>query len=331
MEVNKELVFSYFARKTSPIQRELIAQWLQEPAHEELYYDWLEEWENSNPQYRAQTEKALSRYTTFIADNPHTENFTDTTPVVPMPNQWNYGRWLVAASVLAVLSLGGWLFRDKLLYQTFDTAYGETRSLQLADGSSVLLNANSSLRVPRWGFGADTREVKLTGEANFLVTHTPDDQKFVVRTANKFAVVVLGTEFSVFARKRGARVVLNKGKVQLHYQEGATTRQVTMKPGDLITLDPHNHMQLKTVGHAQQQVFGQQKRFVFDETTLQEVAYLLEENYGLQVSIKDQALAERVLMGSFRADNVDQLLQSISELLDISIVRQGKQVQITDQ
>lgn len=330
MEVNKELILSYFARKTSPIQRELIAQWLQEPANQEQYYDWLEEWENRHPQYRAQTDKALHQYTTFIADNPHTENFTDTTPVVPMPNPWNYGRWLVAASVLAVLSIGGWLFRDAIRYQTIETTYGETRQLQLTDGSTVLLNANSSLRVPRWGFGATTREVKLAGEATFSVTHMPDSQKFVVQTANKLAVVVLGTEFSVFARRRGARVVLNKGKVQLHYQEGTNNRQVIMKPGDLITLDAQNRIERRTIGRPPQQVVGLQNRFVFDETTLQEVAYLLEENYGLQVSIKDQVLAERVLMGSFRADNVDQLLQSISELLDISIVRQGKQVQITE-
>lgn len=42
---------------------------------------------------------------------------------------------------------------------------------------------------------------------------------------------------------------------------------------------------------------------------------MLEENDELQVKINDQALAEWVLMGSFQADNVDQLLQSIAERL----------------
>ncbi|GAB3953803.1 FecR family protein [Spirosoma harenae] len=332
-EISKDLIFSHFARKSSPLQRELIAQWLREKANEEQYYVWLEEWENRYPQYRAQSEEAILRYSTFMVENPHSEEeiVPDDTIVRPLENGRNWRQWLVAASILLVLGLGSFVFRNQILYKTYQTAFGETHSLQLSDGSTVVLNANSNLQVPRWNFGRNTREVLLTGEAVFSVTHTPDAQKFVVKTANRFDVVVLGTEFSVFARKRGARVVLNKGKVQLQYQEGQTAKQVIMKPGDLVTLDPQNHMALKTLSQPKQQLAWQEKRFVFDETTLQEVAYLLEENYGLQVSIKDRALAERVLMGSFRADNVDQLLQSISELLDINVVRQGNQVQIKDQ
>jgi ferric-dicitrate binding protein FerR (iron transport regulator) len=327
-EINKDLIFTHFARKSSPLQRELITQWLREKPNEEQYYEWLEEWETKHPQYLTQSENALRQYTTFLAANPHQEevNTSGSAPDLPLSSRWSLRQWLVAASVLLILGAGTVLFRHQILYQTYRTAFGETCSLRLADGSTVMLNANSSLEVPRWGFGRKTREVLLTGEANFSVTHTADAQTFVVKTANRFEVVVLGTEFSVFARKRGASVLLNKGKVQLQYQQGETARQVTMKPGDLVTLDPQNHMALKTT--KQQQPAWQEKRFVFDEMSLQEVACLLEENYGLQVDINDQALAGRVLMGSFRADNVDQLLQSISELLDVTVVRQGNRVQI---
>eukprot|EP01098_Paradermamoeba_levis_P007808 TRINITY_DN3249_c0_g1_i4.p1 TRINITY_DN3249_c0_g1~~TRINITY_DN3249_c0_g1_i4.p1 ORF type:complete len:336 (+),score=-23.85 TRINITY_DN3249_c0_g1_i4:2193-3200(+) len=331
-EINKELIFSHFARKVSPLQRELIAQWLHSTANEEQYYEWLEEWENRNPQYLTQTEKATQQYTTFLTDNPHTE---ETQPneaplTLPVSRFWNRPFWLVAASIMLVVSMAGLFFRNQLIYQTYTTAFGETQSVKLADGSTVRLNANSTLRVPRWGFGQTTREVLLTGEADFSVTHTPNDQKFVVKTTNDFEVVVLGTEFTVFARKRGARVLLNKGKVQLHYQENKITKRVTMKPGDLVTLDPANHIALKTRRQYQPSPTGNEKRFVFEETSLEEVAYMLEENYGLQVEIKNRALAERVLMGSFQADNVDQLLLSISELLDINVVRQGNRVQIMD-
>jgi transmembrane sensor len=331
-EINKELIRSHFARKTSPLQRELIAQWLRQRENEEQYYEWLEEWEMQHPQYITQPELSFQRYAGFLAENPHNEEVEKTTnaPIMSLSTGWNRRNWLVAASILLLLSAGTLLFRNQILYQTYQTPFGESRSIQLADGSTVILNPNSTLRVPRWGFGHKTREVLLTGEANFSVTHTPTDQKFIVKTDNQFDVVVLGTEFTVFARKRGARVVLNKGKVQLQYREGEIARQLTMKPGDLVTLDPTNHVALKTVKQAQFQPVGKEKRFVFEETSLEEVAFLLEENYGLQVKIKDQALAERVLMGSFQADNVDQLLQSISELLDVNVVRQGNQVQIMD-
>lgn len=330
-EINKELIFSHFERNTSPLQRQLIAQWLQTPAHEEQYYEWLEEWEMSHPQYLAQTEPAYLKFTGFMASNQHSDTAGPETDVVPVIRQWPARQWLVAASVLLLLGLGAWLLRNPIMYQTYSTAYGETRPIRLPDGSQVILSPNSSLQIPRRGFGTSTRDVELTGEATFSIVHTPDDQRFTVRTANNVTVVVLGTEFSVFARKRGARVQLHKGKVQLDYRQGKATRHLTMKPGDLATLDRQNHMQLRRADHPLPQLTGTDKRFVFDETSLQEVAWLLEDNYGLQVTINDQALAERVLMGSFRADNVDQLLQSISELLDITVVRQGNKVRISDQ
>lgn len=327
-EVNKHLIFSYFSRTTSPLQRELIAQWLREEKNEEQYYEWLEEWETIHPQYRTQTDAAHRQYTAFLASNPHTHEAQEAPEFSP-ENRWNRRQWLVAASLLFLLSTGVLVFRNHLLYQTYETAYGETRSLHLSDGSRVTLNANSSLQVPRWGFGDRTREVLLTGEANFSVAHTPTHQHFVVKTSKNFEVVVLGTEFTVFARKRGARVTLNKGQVRLNYRAGAAQKQVTMKPGERVTLDPQNHLALQKVADSQRLPAWNEKRFVFEETPLEEVAYLLEENYGLQVSIRDSALANRRLMGSFRADNVDQLLQSISELLDISVVRQGNRVQLT--
>ncbi|MFD1142402.1 FecR family protein [Larkinella insperata] len=326
-EVNKHLIFSYFGRTASPLQRELIAQWLRDEKNEEQYYKWLEEWETSHPQYRAQTDAAHQRYTAFLASNPQTDEAPES-PELRKDAPWSRRQWLVAASLLFLLNLGGLVFQDQLLYQTYETAFGETRSLHLSDGSQVLLNANSSLQVPRWGFGGRTRDVLLTGEASFAVAHTADHKKFVVKTAKDFEVVVLGTEFTVFARKRGTRVTLNKGQVRLNYRTGTTRQQVTMKPGERVTLDSQNHLALKKVSTAQRLPTWDEKRFVFEETPLQEVADLLEDNYGLEVSINDSVLANRRLMGSFRADNVDQLLQSISELLDVNVVRQGRQVQL---
>lgn len=326
--IDRDFIFRHFARKTSPLQRERIAQWLREKANEERYYEWLEEWENTHPQYVAPTELAYGQYSAFLAQNPNAEEGIESLPLRSNPRHWTRRRWLWAASILLCLGLGAMLARNQLLYKTYETAFGETRSLQLPDGSTVILNANSSLRIPRWGFGHTTRDVLLTGEANFSVVHTPDHQRFVVKTAKNFEVVVLGTEFTVFARPRGASVALNKGQIQLQYQEGTTPRQLVMKPGQLAMLDRTNHVAMNVIKHPDLPPAWSQKRFVFDETPLREVAYMLEESYGLRVEIKDPELAQRVLVGSLRADNADQLLQSISELLDINVIRQGNRVQL---
>ena len=327
-EINKDFIFGHFARKTSPLQRELIAHWLRERANEERYYEWLEEWETKHPQYLAPTEAAYQRYSAFLDRSSVAETVTESSSVLSGRRNWPRRQWIMAASILLFLGGCTFLVRNQLIYKTYKTEFGETRSLQLLDGSAVILNANSSLRVPRWGFGGQTRSVLLTGEANFSVMHTPNHQRFVVKTQNNVEVVVLGTEFTVFARKRGARVTLNKGRIQLQYQEGTTPRRLLMKPGQLVTLDHTNHLALNVMKRPERRPAWSEKRFVFDETSLQEVAYRLEESYGLQVEINDPELAQRVLVGSLRADNVDQLLQSIAELLDITVIRRGNRVQL---
>ncbi|KAB7733203.1 DUF4974 domain-containing protein [Rudanella paleaurantiibacter] len=329
-DINKDFIFRHFARKTSTLQRERIAQWLRDPKNEETYYQWLEEWETRHPQYIAPTEKAYEKYRAYLDTNADTAEGALSAPVVPLhASPWWNRPWFMAASVVLLLGLMTFLLRDRLQYQNYRTVYGETRTLTLSDGSKVQLNPNSKLRIPRWGFGERTREVWLTGEADFSVTHTPNNSRFVVKTDKNMEVVVLGTEFSVFARSRGARVALTKGQIQLQYREGEQARKLLMKPGQLATFEPGRHMALSVVKQAESAPVSAGNRFVFDETPLREVAFMLEERYGLQVQLGTPELADRVLVGSIQAGDPDQLLQFISELLDVNVIRQGNRVQLT--
>lgn len=327
--VNKELLFNHFARKTSPLQRQLIEEWLKNPASEEYYYEWLEEWERYNLQYLPETETALEVYKNFMDSTVQEVTEETQLPILAdkMPLRLGFKKyWMIAASVACLLGLMTFIFWDNIQYQYYTTGKQQQQSILLPDGSKAELSENSSLRVPRWGFGTLSREVLLVGEASFSVKHTIDHKRFIVKSSNQFEVVVLGTEFSVCVRNQGSKVVLKKGKVRIQYTEGNQAKQLIMKPGELVSLDMANHIQKKVVASppSTSEITG--NRFVFDETTLQEVGYLLEENYGLQVEIKGEELAQRVLMGSFRAENVDELLKTISELLNINVVRQGNLV-----
>ena len=73
----------------------------------------------------------------------------------------------------------------------------------------------------------------LDGEAEFHVTHTIDNQRFIVKTSSDFEVEVFGTKFVLYARQQAKKVVLNEGKVQVNYQGG---KKQLMKPGDVVTL-----------------------------------------------------------------------------------------------
>lgn len=329
--ITKELIFDHFNHKTTPIQRKMVYEWLQNEKNEELYYEWLEEWECSHVLYVPDTNGQTRQYTEFLAQDPPPDIIRSVRKLVPFkPGRRFEHRGFAAAGILLLLSISTFLLKDKLVYKTYHVGFGEIYTFVLTDGTEVTLNANSSLKLSRFAFNNPSREVFLNGEAKFSVAHRQDNTSFLVKTGNDFEVKVLGTEFEVYARHKDRKVVLNKGEVQLQYLEGTQQKQVLMHPGDHFELDQRT----STVQTKQQPIkdFASwtQKRFVFDEKSLKEVAEMLHENYGLVIEIPSKDLAERVIMGSFKADNEDELLQSISELLDISVLKEGKHVQLIE-
>lgn len=329
--ISKKLIFDVFANRVTPLQRKQIDDWLRSKENQELYYKWLEEWENRNPEYQPDSIPLIENYLIFVRSTLRHEEAIAPDCAVDDFGISSTRLMAVAAAIAVALFISGiWLYQDSIFYKTYTTTAGETATFLLIDGSQATLAEHSSLKVPRWRSGPASREVTLEGSADFSVKHTPDHRKFIVKTRKGFEVVVLGTEFSVFSRQKGARVVLNKGKVQVNYQEGKESKKLILKPGDLISFNEQNQPSLKTLTHSPNLLIWQEKRFVFEETQLTEVARILEETYGLEVTIVSPELGRRKLMGSFKAENLDELLQTISDLLDISVVRQENRVRLAE-
>lgn len=328
-EITKEFIYSYLSGKTSALQKQMIDEWVGKPANEELFYKWLVEYEYQHPQYITNLPKAVERFHTYadkFDEVPKPIFQVEEAPMLSHSSRW---AWVVAACLFIGVCIGGWIFKEVFIYQTYSANFGHTKSFLLSDNTSVTLNANSSLRVPRFGFGTNSREVLLNGEATFVVTHQPNNQKFIVKTNKNLEVIVLGTEFTVYARKRGAKVVLTKGKVQLRYEEGKSQKQLMMKPGDLVMLDQSNHLKQKVTKQPEKYSAWKDHRFVFDDTTFLEFAIIMEENYGIHVIIMDESLAKRTLVGSFKAESADELLEIVSEIFNLNISKTQNTVVLT--
>lgn len=327
--INKEFIVNYLAGKSTALQKQLVDDWMKHPAHEELFYQWLVEYEYEQPQYLTQVDEAIHRFQD-LAEGKGTRYPTESEIQVLAPVRSRRWAWGVAASLALVLTASGLIFKNSLVYQTYESAVGETKTLILSDSTQVVLSANSSLKVPRFGFGRETREVFLTGEANFDVSHQAANQRFIVRTERGIEVVVLGTEFTVYARPEKSKVILNRGKVQLRYREGKAEKQIMMKPGELVMLDQDNHLEQQIVTQTDQNAVSKDHRFIFDDTTLAEFADMMQESYGIRVEIQDKSLAERTLVGSFRAENPEELLGIVSRIFNIEITKSGDTLLLTN-
>jgi transmembrane sensor len=320
-ELSKHIIIKSFEGQVTPLQQTMIAGWLGQPGNMDLYFLWLDEWERANPQFLPDTGRAFERsLRQYQADSP--------TPVNPS-QIWLHRRlwraWLVAASVaLVVLAGSAWFWRDVLQYEQHQTAYGEVSSHTLSDGSRVVMNANTRLRVPRWNFGTGTREVWLTGEAEFSVRHLPGHQPFIVHTPDGLNVRVLGTEFVVYSRLRGSKVVLNKGRVSLQSDKDRQRKPLVIAPGDVVTLSAQGHFTLRHRQLVSPHTAWKDHRFTFENTSLTEVAYRITEQFGVVVDIPDGALANRKLGGTFKAETAVELLDVVVQMLDARVVTTGQ-------
>lgn len=109
-----------------------------------------------------------------------------------------------------------------------------TYSIVLADGTEVLLNANSEFRYPV-SFNGEKREVFLKGEAYFRVQK--EARPFIV-TTNDLSIKVYGTEFNINTNMRERiETILVEGSVGVTPKNGT---ELMMKPNEMLTYETAN-------------------------------------------------------------------------------------------
>jgi ferric-dicitrate binding protein FerR (iron transport regulator) len=231
-------------------------------------------------------------------------------------------RWGLAAAV-AILGFVVYALTASADRVTYETTFGERRSITLPDGSAVTLNANSTLTYTNDWDSAPAREVHLYGEAFFSVTHQEDDQPFVVRTGDGVAVEVLGTTFDVYHRTQETKVLLNSGKIRLSLPS-ATKEKIIMQPGELVEYRS-NQVSRKNV-NPQNYVAWTENRLVLDHTSLREMVRMLYDNYGITVEVSNPQLLDQTVSGSMPTAEKNELILQIAKAFRLKVAHNGNTV-----
>jgi len=121
-------------------------------------------------------------------------------------------RFLAAAAVACALTLAGALWWQTERYPLYTTDIGERRSITLADGSTIDLNARSKLRIE---FSKTERRVELLeGQALFQVAKDKY-RAFLVQSGDAI-VRAVGTQFDVYRKTSGTTVTVLEGRVAVY-------------------------------------------------------------------------------------------------------------------
>ena len=319
---SKSILWAYFAGRATPLQKRLVAEFLRDEANREAFYRALHEWEKENPQFLPDATGDFQRLQLRMEHENRSEEAPETTePEIRVRRL--FPRYRLAAASVALLALLGWWQRETLLYRTYSTAFGQVQTIYLPDSSRVTLNANSTLKVPRFSTFNAIREVELAGEAEFSIVHTVDHRRFLVHTPDQLEVEVLGTEFIVYSRNRGSKVVLNRGKVQLRSLKDNRQKPLAIRPGDVVTIDKQGAFKLQSQQPVAEHAAWKEHRFVFNRTPLTEISRQIGEQFGVTVLIPDPALATRQLSGNYPAQSADELLQMMTRLLNLQLRHQN--------
>lgn len=180
----------------------------------------------------------------------------------------------------------------------------------LGDGTQIVLNAASRLRVPD-SFEDDIREVFVEGEAHFEVAHDPE-RPFVVH-ANRGRIEVLGTTFAVRKYRDDAytQVVVAEGRVAVALEERTSGESVILRPGQRARLQEDGRLTTDRVDAAKYTSWVE-GRLIFDETALDEVAKTLERWYDIEVSIEDDELYSRTLTADLKGKYLRDVLNVLA-------------------
>jgi ferric-dicitrate binding protein FerR (iron transport regulator) len=121
---------------------------------------------------------------------------------------------------------------NEVQLHTLSTPRGGQYQLTLADGSTVWLNAESSIRFPT-AFTGNERKVEITGEAYFEVVHN-EKMPFKV-LVNGMEVEDLGTAFNInaYPDEASVKTTLIEGQVRIVTQGGTAL----LKPGQQAIKD----------------------------------------------------------------------------------------------
>lgn len=204
-------------------------------------------------------------------------------------------------------------------------ASGHQEEVTLPDGSLVSLNTGSRLIYPA-DFKGKKRSVKLEGEAFFEVSRN-EKKTFMVIVAGEASTEVLGTSFHLREDSAKRRVFLNvlSGKVAF-YPKG--------KKKAALILGKHQHAEYHD-GQVQQQVSldlnflsWKTRTLIFDNAPLPQVFEQLGNFYHRKFSVMDAELETLSLTGTYKNQTLDEVLEEISLVLDISFEENDGGIQV---
>lgn len=242
-------------------------------------------------------------------------------------------RWATAAGLAVVLTGGATLFQHWRDEGAYGTAVGEQRWVVLDDGTRMLLNTDTHVRV---NYGQAQRSVEVAGGEALFEVAKDALRPFVVHVAGS-EVVAVGTAFSVRfidgPRKEDAlTVTLIEGQVNVRpaaeHAAGnlAPSQAVVLQPGERLQLDHGAHAGASKVAskvdrpNVEQVMAWKRREAVFQEASLAEAVEEMNRYNRTPVVLSDAVRSAGLrVSGVFRTGDSAGFARAVAALHDLKV------------
>ncbi|MBC6112586.1 FecR family protein [Pedobacter fastidiosus] len=236
--------------------------------------------------------------------------------------------WIGWAAAILVLGIASLLILNKadkysasvkedqnkpnLLLQLSESTVAKTlnehQKVTLPDGSTVILNNNSSVTYPK-DFKGDKREVILNGEGYFDIKH--DDKKSFTVYTGKLRTIVLGTAFNIkaYEKDRNIEVTVTRGKVSVLNDQA--TLGILIPNQQIIFNKDYKKSNLARV-LAKSIVQWQESDLFFDDISMEEATEVLSKKFNTPITFtNDKAKKCRFTATFLKGESLEEILKVI--------------------
>lgn len=217
-------------------------------------------------------------------------------------------RFRVAAAAILFIAAGAYISAVGIKPPgRYSTPVGKVTRIAIADGSHVILNTDSLIRV---SLTATARAVELLrGEAFFEVAKDPF-RPFVVTVGNQ-RVIAVGTQFSVRREGSDAEIVVTEGKVRVEAGGGDPRIPSESLPAGSVAHASQSGVLVNTeaVMLAEERLSWRNGVLVFHESTLADAVTKFNRYTSNKIIIKDSKVAEMRISGTFKANNAEAFVR----------------------
>jgi transmembrane sensor len=321
------------------------AGWLRRsPEHVRAYIELLTVWEDAglfDPSRAIDTDALIAAARSepnvvSLVDAHATDPASAVRPISGASRPWiaRRPRVAAAAAVALLISLGWFELSRPVQYAT---GTGERRTMTLADGTNVELDADSRIRVR---FSSRERRVTLLqGQAFFRVAKNPARPFLVVSGGTRIRDV--GTQFDVDRTASRTIVTVVEGRVSVSYPHRSLADPLSVQPpmraielgaGEEVIVAPHRIPRPEPANVTAATAWTRNE-LIFDSTPLPQVAMAFNRLNTRQLVIEGPRLRDFHVSGVFPAldpTSLPRFLTFLRAQPGIRVTQAGDRIVVTE-